>query len=165
MSTDCLSTITNFLTAIGMPVIRKPINGPTFLPGLLLEDGNLVIDVEKLLYPGDVLHEAGHLATMPPEIRETMSDNLENNDLNQGGELMALAWSYAASVHLNLDPGVVFHPNGYKGSSENLINIFTNGGDIGVPMLQWTGMTYDVRTAKELDAKPFPHMICWLRGN
>ncbi|MDB4922819.1 hypothetical protein [Mucilaginibacter sp.] len=160
-----LAKILSFIQEIGLSYKLEPIDNTTFLPGLRLSQGIIIIDNAKLLYPGDILHEAGHLATMPPEIRETMSDNLENNDLNRGGELMALAWSYAASVHLNLDPGVVFHPNGYKGSSENLINIFTNGGDIGVPMLQWTGMTYDVRTAKELDAKPFPHMICWLRKN
>ncbi|MDB5086582.1 MAG: hypothetical protein JWR09_576, partial [Mucilaginibacter sp.] len=146
-------------------VVKRPINQDTFLPGLLLENGKIIIDTDKLLYPGDILHEAGHPATMPPGIRETMIDNLENNDLNQGGELMAIAWSYAACVHLNIDPLMVFHPHGYKGWSKSLAETFTGGGEMGVPLLQWTGMTYEARKAKELNVKPFPHMVCWLREN
>jgi hypothetical protein len=165
MGTQDLSVILDFLAVAGIPVLLQPINGDTFLPGIQLQNGKLVVDEEKLLYPGDILHEAGHLATMPPAIRETMNDNLENNDMNQGGELMAIAWSYAACVHLGIDPGVVFHPNGYKGGSESLIETFSTGGEMGIPMLQWSGMTYDAKRAKEFNAKPFPHMISWLRQN
>ena len=31
-----------------------------FLPGLQLENGAIIIDPEKLFYPGDIIHEAGH---------------------------------------------------------------------------------------------------------
>jgi hypothetical protein len=160
-----LDIIIGFLKSIGIKVIIKPINNPAFLPGLLLENGSLIIDTEKLLFPGDILHEAGHLATMPPGIRETMSDNLEDNDLNRGGELMALAWSYAACVHLGIDPQIVFHPQGYKGRGEGIIQSYKQGDFIALPLLQWAGMAYDEKRAKEFNALPYPNMIRWLREN
>lgn len=44
------------------------------------------------------------------------------------GEGMAvLAWSYAATVHLNLPPQVVFHANGYRGQANSLIEEFQAG--------------------------------------
>ena len=55
--------------------------------------------------------------------------------------MMAIAWSYAASVHLQLDPSVVFHADGYRGGSQSLIENFTGGRYIAVPTLQWLGMT------------------------
>ncbi len=155
--------ITGFLTGLGIKILTQPIDGPTFLPGLQLSNGSLIIDTERLLYPGDILHEAGHLATMPPEVRETMSDVLPNNDLNQGGEMMAMAWSYAACIYLNIAPEVVFHPQGYKGGGQNLIDNFAAGRCIGLPLLQWTHMAYDEPKAKELNLPPFPHMQRWLR--
>jgi hypothetical protein len=130
-----------------------------------LEDGNLIIDEAKLLYPGDVLHEAGHLATMPPDVRKTMNDNLADDDLNRGGEIMTLAWSYAACLHLKFGPELVFHPYGYKGESKSLIQNFAEGKFLGLPLLQWAGMTYDEKKALEFNTPPYPHMICWVRKN
>ena len=143
----------------------RPINEPGFLPGLLLENGVLIVDTEKLLYPGDMLHEAGHLATMPPEVRETTSGNLPDTEKNRGGELMALAWSYAACIHLGLDPSVVFHADGYRGGSQSIIENFTEGRYIGVFGLEWRGMAYDKKRAKEFNARPYPHMISWVKEN
>jgi hypothetical protein len=165
LSTAPVDIIICFLGSVGINVVMRPINHHTFLPGLELEDGRLIIDTEKLLYPGDILHEAGHLATMPPELRKTMSDTLPNNDLNQGGEMMALAWSYAACIHLDIDPVIVFHADGYKGEGENIIKNFAEGRYIGLPLLQWAGMCYDGLKARELNKQPYPKMIRWLREN
>jgi hypothetical protein len=158
-----VAAIIDFLKLAGIEIILQPIDHPGFLPGLQLINGKLVIDNEKLLYPGDILHEAGHLATMPPGIRETMNDTLLNDDLNQGGEMMALAWSYAACVYLDMDPHIVFHQAGYKGESENIIKNFTEGRFLGLPLLQWVGMAYDEQRAKELNFSPYPNMVRWLR--
>jgi hypothetical protein len=32
----------------------------------------------------------------------------------------AIAWSYAAALQIGLDPGIVFHAAGYRGSSQEL---------------------------------------------
>lgn len=156
-----ITPILSFLDRIGVVYRLSKIDCHTFLPGLKLSEGTLIIDLEQLLYPGDILHEAGHLACMPPEIRQGMSDDLENSDLHQGGEMMAIAWSYAACIHLELDPAFVFHEEGYKSGGKNIIENFQQGGNIGVPLLQWCGMTFDKNQAEKHQTKPFPHMQAW----
>ena len=86
-------------------------------------------------------------------------------DAGEGGaeEMMAIAWSYAASVHLHLEPDVVFHPAGYRGGSQALIDNFTQGRTIGVPMLQWVGLTTEPKHAAARGVEPYPHMVRWLR--
>ncbi len=157
-----INQLTSFLKEIGLEIMYEKIQQGTFLPGLCIQDGALIIDKEQLLYPGDILHEAGHLAVMPRAIRIAMNDNLGSNPIHQGGEMMAIAWSYAACIHLNIDPHIVFHEDGYKGGGHALVENFTERRFIGVPLLQWCGMAYDDKKAKEMNAKPYPHMISWL---
>lgn len=157
-----LDQILSFLRKIGLTYQLETIEEDTFLPGLKLRNGTLVIDTQRLLYPGDVLHEAGHLASMPPNIRQSMNDNLEDCDMHRGGEMMALAWSYAACIFLEIDPEIVFHQDGYKGGGQNIIQNFNAGNTIGLPLLQWSGMCYDKSTAEVSGHKPFPHMMSWM---
>jgi len=151
----------DFLNDIGIKVCLEHIEAKTFLPGLDFREGALIVDREKLLYPGDILHEAGHLACMPPDIRKTMTGNLENNNINQGGEMMAIAWSYAACLYLEIEPEVVFHEQGYKGAGSSIVTNFNEGKYFGVPLLEWCGMCYDTPTARRLNKQPFPKMISW----
>ena len=130
-----------------------------FLPGLLIEGGRILIDPEKLLYAGDVLHEAGHVAVVPAAERGTLNGPLIGSRKDAPAEeMMAIAWSYAACVHLGLDPGFVFHEQGYQGGGAVMVQNFKEGRFFGVPLLQWLGMT---GTA---DGDPlYPAMIKWLR--
>lgn len=158
-----LDKILAFLTQIGLDHKLEPINEKTHLPGLIIRSGSLIIDLEKLQYPGDILHEAGHMACTPPEVREAMTDTEEVNKCHDlGNEIITVAWSYAAALHAGIDPQVVFHEHGYKGQGQYLIQHFAGGGTQGLPMLQWLGMTYDAYNAQRLGEKPFPHMINWL---
>jgi len=160
--TNPTKIILEFLGEIGIEYQLQPLSGVTFLPGLKMSKGRLLIDPDQLLYPGDILHEAGHLACMPPEIRKDMSDDLPNSDLHAGGEMMAIGWSYAACIYLNLDSSVVFHEHGYKDGSESLLENFRESRYIGVPLLQWLGMSLDDRNAELLGLKPYPVMQKWL---
>ena len=154
------ATIVAFLCDIGIPVHTDNLADSTFLPGILLRYGSIVVDVERLRFPGDLLHEAGHLAVCPPARRGTIFGDAGSDAAE---EMMAIAWSYAALVHLQLDPSVVFHPDGYRGGAEAFIENFTHGRYIGVPMLQWLGMTFDLPHARERGVSPYPHMLKWLR--
>lgn len=156
------STFLPFLDTIGITYSLEPITGDTFLPGLKLRNGTLVIDIDKLLYPGDVLHEAGHLAVVPPDVRATLTDTLENNDTNAAAEMMAIAWSYAACIHLGVDPYIVFHEHGYKGGAQGIVYGYQEGNIMGLPMLQLYGMCYDYNTAAKFNTKPFPLMQKWV---
>jgi hypothetical protein len=150
----------DFLNEIGITVIPGKFKEETFLPGILIDNGKLIIDEEKLLYPGDLLHDAGHLAVKQTSERKTTHINCGSDPAE---EMMALAWSYAALVHLKIQPEIVFHEHGYKGQSQQLIEGFQQEHCIGLPMLQWVGMTADVKNAPALGVDPFPHMIKWLR--
>jgi hypothetical protein len=147
--------IIDFLAAIGMPVREEPLPGPTFLPGVTISRGVLVIDEARLLYPGDILHEAGHLAILTPSARAAADGDIGDDG---GMEMAAIAWSYAAALHLSIDPSVVFHAAGYHAGSQNILENFAAGRYVGVPILEWAGMT------AARGERPFPFMSRWLRA-
>lgn len=149
-----------FLKSTGVPVEQAHLAEPVFLPGLTIRDGVILVDEVKLLYPGDLLHEAGHLAMLPPAERAVASAPL---DPGPGLEMAAIAWSYAAAVHLNLPLEVLFHPDGYKGDSQTLIENFSQGCYIGVPMLEWAGLTLTGERARKAGIESYPRMRRWLR--
>lgn len=76
-------------------------------------------------------------------------------------EMMAIAWSYGACRHLGLDPTVIFHAGGYWGGSDNILSSFSSPSPIGVPMLQYVGLTYYGDRAAERGVPPFPAMQQW----
>jgi hypothetical protein len=141
----------SFLERIGLSVRTGAIAGESFLPGITIEGGVLVVDEERMLYPGDLLHEAGHLAVLTPEAR---SEIYADVGPDAGFEVGAIAWSYAAALHLGIDPAIVFHEAGYKGDSTALLENFAAARYIGVPILEWVGLT---------TVKTYPIMQHWLR--
>lgn len=152
--------IAAFLAGIGIPVEAADLPDRCFVPGIRIERGRLLVDEARLTHPGDLLHEAGHIAVMTPEVRARRSLDISQN---LGDEVAAIAWSWAALTHLELDPTVVFHPGGYRGSSAWFTELFESGRAPGLPLLQWMGLTYDSPTAEARGALPFPHMRRWLR--
>ncbi|MGB8644871.1 MAG: hypothetical protein WCF84_06515, partial [Anaerolineae bacterium] len=152
--------IVDFLTGIGLDVRPGEIAEPTFLPGIMISHGGLLVDEAKLTYPGDLLHEAGHLALKEPGRRQRVHIDVGRN---AGEEMGAIAWSYAALLHLQLDPAIVFHAGGYRGGSKALIENFTGGHYIGVPMLEWLGLAADKKSALDLGVALYPHLLKWLR--
>ncbi len=133
---------------------------PTFLPGILIDHGGLVVDEAQLQYPGDLLHEAGHLAVAAPTRRQSFYNNVGDD---AGEEIAAIAWSYAAALAIGLDPAVVFHADGYRGGGAALLENFSQGYYIGVPLLQWIGLAAEPRQAAALDVPPYPYMRKWVR--
>src|SRR5947209_19755915 len=111
------SKIVEFLTAVGIEIVPTRLSGECFLPGIRVESGSLLIDESKLTYPGDLLHEAGHLAIAPGDVRPGLSGEviIPWADMN-AVEVQVTAWAYAATIHLGLDPKILFHEGGYGGS-------------------------------------------------
>jgi hypothetical protein len=149
--------IIQFLDEIGIPVIETELPDNCFLPGLALEGNAILMDPQRMKFPGDLLHEAGHLAVTEESLRPLIgTSEMDPVWPSDGDELAAILWSYAALTHLELEPEVVFHPEGYKNESQWLIEQFRNGVYIGLPLFEWMGFC----SATE---KPFPHMLKWLR--
>jgi hypothetical protein len=152
MKEELITKLESWLKGIGVVVRRDTLAEGAFLPGLNIENGTLVVDPEGLEWPGDMLHEAAHIALCPPSRRAALGGKLE---ISPAEEMAALAWSYAASVALGIDPYLVFHEGGYKKGGATLAAQYISGlppGGPGVPMLQWWGMTTS-----------FPQMNTWLR--
>lgn len=157
-------TMIDFVQSIGIPVELGTIPPEKeFVPGVCIHHGGLLIDIETLKYPGDILHEAGHLAVVSAEQRKTLDGILTNENREAPAqEMMAIAWSYAAAVYLNIDPAIVFHEFGYKGGGGFIAENFANKKYFGVPMLQWLGFTKDEKNAIAEGVPAYPHMLKWL---
>ena len=128
----------------------------TFLPGIAVERGGLRFDPAALTYPGDLLHEAGHIAVAPPEARAGMTGDVAVPGVDMDAlEKAAIPWSYAAALAIGIDPALVFHGGGYRGKSPGLLRTFAAGVYPGVNLLVEAGMT---------EPGLYPRMLRWLRA-
>ena len=105
----------------------------------------------------DILHEAGHLAVTLQLLKEI---ELERKKCQQNGQLraMKLARFYGRMrlfTHLKLPLEFVFHPNGYKNNSEWFISNFNDENYIGLPFLEWAGITLSENRAAIEEEKAF----------
>jgi hypothetical protein len=148
MPADVIGAIVRFLRERGIAVSEEPVDEATVLPGIAVRAGTLCFDPAKLTYPGDLLHEAGHLAMMTPAARARATGSFPGSG---GAEMGALAWSYAACVDLGFEPTVVFHDDGYRGGARALVAAFAAGGGVGVPILRWLGLA----------GNDYPAMLRW----
>ncbi len=152
-----------FLREIGISVNFSKENKESFLPGIEIFEGDLYLNPETLEFAGDILHEAGHIAVVPIAERATLNANtIAERQGREAEEMMAIAWSYAASIHLGLPASFVFHEGGYKGGGSYLAENFNQKRYIGLPMLQYHGFCYDEKNALLQQKIPFPHMYKWV---
>ncbi len=157
---DPTDRIVDFLRGIGLPVREGDVGASPFLPGLRIESGGLVFDRERLTWPGDLLHEAGHLAVTPAAQRTQQSENLDDDAM---GEFEATAWAYAATLAIGLDPAVLFHDGGYHGRSAALITTYSFGVYPGAQGLVAAGLALGGDAARAQGLAPYPQMQRWLR--
>jgi hypothetical protein len=151
-SNPLIARMAAFLESLGIGVIPASSLLPANFPGLDIQHGCVLVDESRVVHVGDILHEAGHIA-----MTEAQNRNALRLTPTGGEELSTMAWSYAAAVHLNLGPEVVFYPESYSNFGDGLVENFTSGNYIGIPLLQKLGM------AAARGETPFPHMLRWLR--
>jgi len=156
---DYFDQIVNFISSIGIECQLVTLEQKTFLPGIYILEGRLLVDRDKVKYPGDILHEAGHIAVEPLKSRHQLTGNVYKCGQVNGEEIAAIAWSYAALKAIGLPAEVVFHKEGYKGSSQALITCFDEGGYYGQPLLSYFGIC---KPLNESDG--FPKVEQWLRN-
>ncbi|UZD24137.1 hypothetical protein PBT90_12155 [Algoriphagus halophytocola] len=152
---DYTQTILDFLKEIGIPTEEVLLDSTTFLPGVQIKQGKLHYDPTKLEFPGDLIHEAGHIALMTQEERKTIIGNVkEYRNPAQDDEMGVLAWSYAAIKHLGIPGELLFHEGGYHGQAQALLRGFESGQILGLPLLVWMELT---------DYDTYPEMRKWIR--
>jgi hypothetical protein len=149
----------SFIKRIGIPVHSGTLDAYCFLPGISIVNGEIVVDSDKFKYPGDILHEAGHIAIVPAAERSSLTEeSIAKRDMREAEEMMAIAWSYAACLHLDIDARFVFHDHGYKDGGASIAENFKAGRYFGVPMLKWVGMC-----GNPDEENGYPGMISWVR--
>jgi hypothetical protein len=187
-----LDAIVAFLSEVGLSVEHGATPDDAFLPGVILRDGGIVYTPEKLFTPGDLLHEAGHLAVVPAAHRHRIGADadaaiaailgeadaaggrtpvLDGLD-GLGAELQAIAWSYAACVRLGLPLEIVFVPGAYGTDPNAGVHPMTIAQQIalgffpGVHRLVQAGMAGPAQGPLNPDAPPggFPTMTRWLQA-
>ena len=153
-----------FLARIGLPVTEETLAADTFLPGISLRAGSLIADPDTLLWPGDLLHEAGHLAVLPAALRNDAHNDAPNYaEVAFAGELEAMAWAYAAAVELALPMEVLIHDGGYRGKARDLLQMYTYGVYPGLRGLCESGMTAAHGFTPDCGPVQYPRMLRWLR--
>jgi len=154
---EIVARIFRFLDRIGIAHReRTPLEG-TFLPGITIDGGTVYVDPGRLRYPGDLLHEAGHIALAPPTERAQLDQAvLGSRPAHQSEEVGVLLWTYFAAKEAGVPLETIFHAGGYKGESAWLVEQFESGTLIGLPLLSWMGVT-------ETDASGVVRVRSWLR--
>lgn len=159
-----LDRMVHFIRDIGIEIVFCELPEATFLPGIQLGPNCIFIDKERMQYPGDLLHEAGHLAVTTPQNRMHVGTaEVEENWPPEGEEMSAILWSYAALLYLDIPAEYVFHPKGYKNESQWMIQNFKDELYIGMPLLEWMGLALSKERAEREGKPAFPQMLKWVR--
>jgi hypothetical protein len=154
-----------FLNAIGIQTLFREIDPDSFLPGLSIENGTIIIDINQLEYPGDILHEAGHIAVVPAKDRPRLTaTSIINRQNREAEEMMAIAWSYAVCIYLEINPYFVFHAEGYKQGGDYIVESCGDNTYFGSSMLQEIGLIADESKTSRVQISSYPNMIKWLRN-
>ncbi|MBD3728791.1 MAG: hypothetical protein IE933_03720 [Sphingomonadales bacterium] len=129
------------------------------LDGLAIVGGRLLVDPATPVWPGDLLHEGGHIAVCDPSARPALGPI----EADGGDEMASLAWSYAAALACGLPVEQLFHSGGYRGDGPWLAETFSAGHYIGAPLLGFFGMTAPDGAGPDCNQPRFPQMRHWLR--
>ena len=156
---DLLARIIDFIRSIGIEVTEAEIDRATLVPGIDIRHGGLVVEEKRMCKPADLLHEAAHLALTPVSARPALDGTITSTPSE---EMSAIAWEWAAAKHLDINPRDVFHDEVISGNGPTLLENFSAGRYVGVPMLQFWRMTVEKRVEGS-DTLPYPHMIRWTR--
>lgn len=169
-----LNRVATWLNSIGLVTKPGKRSDQSFMRGIWFDCGCIVYDPDEA-HPGDLLHEAGHLAIVPARFRHFVKGEIEESlashyddylkstvdcedatlqAIIQSGDAEAIAWSYAASLACCVDPWLCF-VNGFDGEAESVFQAIKLGCHPGINGLRASGMLTSVRD--------FPHLVRWLQ--
>lgn len=172
-----LAKVASFLNEIGLPArLVEEVQPGTFMPGIRIDGGELEFTARCLV--SDLLHEAGHLACVPPRFRSKMSGNLSTGQramceklaledhepdgplvraVLQCGDTEATAWAWAAGTHLRLPEAQIIQDQDYDGEGAGVRQALRLGAYLGINGLIAAGMCANPRRGG------YPEMEKWLQ--
>lgn len=135
MTNGLVTDIFSFFDEIGLKYQCVDDIGKTFLPGVKICEGGLLVQLDSLTYPSDLLHEAGHIAVTDASHRNSLAGDMKDEGHSGAEETAAIAWSWAAAMYIGITADELFHAGGYRGASANLIEAFSAKRGFGYPLL------------------------------
>ncbi len=159
IESSSLSSVLRFLSDIGLPF--KEVSGVQgFLgAGVCIDCGCLLVD-KLTARPSAVLHEAAHVAIVPARYRRLMRGSLFESfrimakdwammglapdhpfsrAMIQASDPEATAWSWAAGVHIGLDPREIIEDADYAGEGESMRWSLHSNSYVGIQGLKHAG--------------------------
>lgn len=175
-----LSKASRWLRANGFTLEIGERYVPGFNPGIWL-DGDVIVYAPSEAHPGDLLHEAGHLAVLPSPIRKHVTPgDIEDSTRPvidgylrrhpdalatwpedpvaraclQSGDTEVIAWAYAAALAAGVDPWLTCEKGfGEAEAGETTFAALRRGAYMGINGLRASGF---------LDStKDFPRLRFW----
>jgi len=145
-------TVIQWLRSIGIPMTMGFSFAKNFNAYIWHKDGGIV--VASKAHIGNILHEAGHFAVTPANMRKRVSNSFDDIGLKEPHEDMALAWSYAAAIACEVDTMIPFQ-TGFKNPSSGFgVHMALERSDhVGIKLMTDLDMTDNT----------FPSMKQWLR--
>lgn len=172
-----------FLRRIGIAVrIERGATG--FLNHIRVVEGELYVDPRCPV--SNMLHEAGHLATVPARYRSLMSGNLYQGfesmlaDISrqnlhpddplcraamQASDPEATAWAWAAGIHLGLPPDLIVLDEEYDGTGADVRLSLRLGTYAGIHGLSHAGFCVTRPHMEAVLKRPvYPKLARWLQN-
>lgn len=164
--------IASELAKIGIVAIESE-DADGFLDGIAIRRGELHYQPE--CRPSNLLHEAGHLACIPPMFRQHADGDLDelavtmcryaaerfesggNPDdplikaILQCSDSEATAWAWAFGVHVGLEPDRIIDSEDYQGEGDEVRLQVSNGMHFGVNGLRAAGFMRSIKQYPVLD--------------
>ncbi|MBS7671678.1 hypothetical protein [Croceicoccus gelatinilyticus] len=171
-----LEKVAEALLEIGLEVVWDE-SASGFLEGIEIRNG--VLHVSRSAVASDLLHEAGHLAIMPPIIRRQVTGDVEDaahavdaiyeahrgNDaflesplmraLLQMSDTEATAWAYAFGLRCGLAPDQIIRGSTYDGAGDEIRLMLGMNCYLGIHGLKAAGFIENT--------KQFPELRKWLQ--
>jgi len=177
-----LRKVARWLTKIGLKVEQGTRFEVPFNVGIWIEDGGLIYDPAEA-HPGNLLHDAGHLAIIPSIIRplakgdiiasieqpieayldshqdafEKLPEDPIARACLQCGDAEAIAWAYAAAIAARVDPWLTCEQGfSNRNDAEHIYRGLQVGAHLGVNGLRAAGFIERV--------DDFPRLTKWVQA-
>jgi hypothetical protein len=169
-----------FLNEIGLPIAVVP-GASAFLELIRIVEGRLEID--PLCPVSNILHEAGHLATVPSAFRHLMTGNLDegikrmfdeiekmglhpdhplSRSAMQASEVEATAWAWAVGEHLDIPPDVAILDSEYDNDGAEVRSMLMARAYYGIHGLMHAGFCVN-RANPNRNLPVYPKLAYWLQ--
>lgn len=169
-------SIADELAKIGIEAIETQ-DAKGFLDDVRIDRGRILYKPDAR--PSNILHEAGHLACIPPRFRSEANDNLDvvamamceyadrriavTGDpeefiiraIIQCSDPEATAWAWAFGRHIGMEPKEIIEDQDYDGNGGHVRLQVSTGMYVGINGLRAAGMIASV--------KDWPNMTKWLQ--